>query len=99
MLVLALQRYTDSLGPHGFPMEDVVSALADPTNPEAEYGYVAGVPTRMPDGSLRDMPVVDQARKVQQDAEDAYRELLGPDASMNGVFFPVRRVERTPPTP
>ncbi len=69
-------------GPHGHPMAEATSPLADPGNPDGTYRYVAGP-----------LPVIDYAEQAENGARDAYRKKW-PDADMQSLIFPVKRVER-----
>lgn len=42
-MLAALLEYESSLGPHGYPVDETTSRLADPDNPEATYHYEARV--------------------------------------------------------
>lgn len=66
---------------HGFHLSEALSAEADPANRDGAFKFVAGE------------PVVDYAEKARRDAEKAYRDAYK-DANLNGLFFPVRKVDR-----
>jgi hypothetical protein len=42
-LLAALEEYESGLGPHGLPLEETTSVLADPGNPNGTHYYVATV--------------------------------------------------------
>lgn len=83
-LQLAYQSYIDGLGAHGFPMREAMSPAANPESYSGGYRYVA------------EDPVTDWAEKARLDRMDAYRESKGDNANLNGLVFPVRRVDYTP---
>ena len=66
---------------HGIHLSDATSVEADPANREGAFKFVVG------------NPIVDYAEKARRDAEDAYKSHYK-DANMNGLFFPVRKVDR-----
>ncbi|MBT2485815.1 MULTISPECIES: hypothetical protein [unclassified Microbacterium] len=39
MMLAALQEHESSLGPHGLPLDETTSPLADPDNPERQWEY------------------------------------------------------------
>lgn len=86
MMMLEYLRYRRGLGPHGFPMSEVTSPLADPANPDGEYRFFADP-----------LPLVDYAEKARLDAADAYRKSLGDGGSMNGLIFTVQKIEGSRP--
>jgi hypothetical protein len=91
--VRAVEDYNRSLGDHGQPMSEA-------TDPDATWDYVAGATVVDPEGrTLSGVPVIDRAKKAQQDAEERYREANKDKTgfNMHGMFFPVSRVDRTPP--
>lgn len=67
---------------HGFHLSEALSAEADPANRDGAFKFRAG------------LPVVDWAEKARRDAADAYRR-DNDNANMNGLFFPVEKVDRT----
>lgn len=78
--LIASRDYESSIGGHGHFLEESTSPLADPANKDGLWRYEAG-----------SAPQVDYAAKAQHEAQDAYRKAW-PDASMAGLFFPVRKV-------
>jgi hypothetical protein len=81
-LLLASRVVDADRGPHGEPLSESTSKLADPANADAEWFY---------EGSQ--VPVVDYAAKALADAEDAYRARLPKDAKMpHGLHFYVTKV-------
>jgi len=93
-LVRTVQEQLDMVGPHGHPMDEATSPLADPNEPGGWY-YAAGVEIVNPAGQRRRVPIVDFAEKALLDAQDAYRKAAGDDANLNGLHWPVRRIDRT----
>lgn len=92
---VALVAWEADLGPHGQPLSESISPDADPKNSHGQYFYRAGLPIVDPEtGATVYAPEVDYAEKARRDAEDAYRKTLGPNQTMNGLFFPVVKVPR-----
>jgi hypothetical protein len=81
--VLLASRRLDVRGPHGHLLEESTSPLADPGNVAGTYFYRSGPAPRM-----------DYAEKARRDAADVYRKALPDGATMNGMYFPVVRVDR-----
>lgn len=83
-LLLEWQHGTHDLGPHGQPMSEALSPLADPMNRKhGEWFYTAEA-------------ITDYAEKAKQDAIDAFRASEGGEIP-NGVTFVVRKNERKRP--
>lgn len=80
--MVAYNLHLATLGPHGFPTSEATSSEADPNNRLGSFKFVAD-----------DVPTIDFVEKARRDAEDAYRENYK-DANMNGLSFPVRKIER-----
>ena len=62
-------------------MSEATSPEADPNNYEGGFRYVT------------DPPVVDWAVKSRMDYIDSWKAAAGEKANMNGLIFPVRRVD------
>lgn len=77
-LLLAWQERDNLRGPHGQPVDEAQSPLADPANRRRQWEYVAE-------------PVIDFAQKARDDAAAAYREANG---DSHGVTFRVRKLPR-----
>ncbi len=77
-LMVASRLQEASIGPHGQPLDEAMSPLADPSSWDAQWGYEA-------------YSEKDYAEKAKRDAEDAYRKALPDGVSMNGVVFRVRK--------
>lgn len=69
------------VGPHGQPMSEATSPLADPSNPAREWGYEVEVWT-------------DFAARAESQFRKAYRAQYGDDVNMDEVKFIVKKVER-----
>jgi hypothetical protein len=82
-LLLAAQELQADIGPHGHPLAETMSPLADP-NRRAE-GYHYEVPP----------PAVDYAARAIADAQDAYTQQY-PDANMNGFMWGAKKVPDGP---
>lgn len=80
-LLLEWQHRDKDRGPHGQPLSESTSALADPNNRAGTHSYRAG------------LPVVDWAERARKDAEEAYRKQYK-DAVPNGLIFLVEKVNR-----
>lgn len=80
----AYRRHVKDLGPHGHPMSEAMSERADPNNYDGGYRYVT------------DGPFTDWAEKSRLDFIDAWRAAAGENPNMNGLTFPVRRVDNEP---
>lgn len=80
-MMLEWQRREHDRGPHGHPLSESTSPLANPSSWDSQWTYVA------------DLPVTDYAEKARQDAIDRIKKQY-PDGNLNGLIFPVRRVER-----
>lgn len=89
--LLYLERHE---GQHGHPMWEATSPDADPNNPDATHGYVAGTPIVDPEGRTVWAATFDWAEKTRADFLDRLRG-NEPD-SLNGVIVPVHRVARVP---
>lgn len=82
-MLLASRAIEADLGPHGHPMSESTSALANPSNNDAKWRYVA-----------TERPTVDYAAKALGDAQDAYRERWGKDKPLpHGLLFAVEKIE------
>ncbi len=68
------------VGPHGQPMSEATSRLADPSNPDAEWRYVVEVWT-------------DFAAKAKSEFIRDYKSKYGDDANMDELGFIVKKVE------
>lgn len=77
-LTLAQWAWDQNLGRHGIPMDEATDPGADPNDYGNPLRFVVG------------KPVTDWAEKARLDAQDKYRKHW-PDASMNGLIFPVIR--------
>lgn len=82
--MLAYQEFAADLGTHGYSMAEATSDRANPNNYAGGYRYVA------------DAPITDWAERARLDRMDAWREQLGDNANMNGLIFPVRKVDDPP---
>ena len=78
--VEALLAHIESgrVGPHGQPMDEATSPLADPANPNRQWTYKV-------------RPWVDFAARAEERAMRAYREQYGDQ--MDGVRFVTERVD------
>ena len=82
-LMLAHMELESDIGPHGHPMSEATSALADPANPGRQWKYV-----------FRDKPVWDRAAKALAEGRDAYKEAYFKDKPLPaGLHFSVDRVD------
>ena len=80
-LMLEYMRWQRRLGPHGHPMDEATSPLADPANRDGTYRYYADP-----------LPIVDYAERERALAAEAYRKSLGDGESMAGLIFTVERI-------
>lgn len=69
-------------GRFGERISEAMSPEADPNNRDGSYMYVADP-----------LPVINWAAKTKLDAEEAYKQKY-PDANMNGLIFPFRKMSR-----
>ncbi|MBL5975374.1 MAG: hypothetical protein D3X82_16900 [Candidatus Leucobacter sulfamidivorax] len=69
------------IGPHGHPMDEATSPLADPANENAQWRYYADP-----------LPIVDYAMREREMAREAYKKQIGEEGSMAGLIFTVERV-------
>jgi hypothetical protein len=81
---LIASRRLDLRGPHGHLLVESMSPDADPNNRGGTHYYES------------DFPRVDFAERARLNAADRYRAGLGENESMNGLVFPVRKVDRKP---
>lgn len=82
-LLLAHEQGVADLGPHGHPLSEAMSSLADPSSPDAQWKYVA-----------RDKPRIDRAARVLGEAQDAFKEKYFKDKPLpHGYHFAVDRVD------
>lgn len=95
-LMLGVQAYERSLGPHGQPMDEALSPDSDPSNRNGARIYRAGVPVVTPEGKTIYAPVVDWAQRTQDEAMENYRKSAGEGANLSGLVFPVEVIERQP---
>lgn len=92
-LMLAQSAWERELDENGIP-------IGEATNPEAskrggEFYFRAGVRTENPEThEVVYAPLTNFATKARKDAEDAYKDTY-PDASLNGMYWPVTKVERS----
>jgi hypothetical protein len=93
-LVLGVEAYERSVGPHGIPINEATNPENDPDNPNGTGYFRAGVPVTDPDGVTSWGPVIDLAEKARLDRMDEYRKAAGEDGNVNGVTFPVVWVPR-----
>lgn len=79
--VEALIAYVEMgrVGPHGQPMSEATSPLADPANPDRQWMYGVEAWT-------------DFAEKAEVQFKRAYRERYGDDA-LDGVKFIVKKID------
>lgn len=94
-LVLGVQAYERSLGPHGQPVDEAWSPDSDPSNREGKRVYRAGVPVTTPEGNTIYAPLIDWAERAQSDAMEAYKQSAGEGANLAGLVFPVHAIERS----
>lgn len=87
-LVIEYLRWQRRIGPHGHPMDEATSPLADPANREAEWRYYADP-----------LPIVDHAARARGLVEEAYRRNLREGDSMAGLIFTVEKVPVDPTRP
>ncbi|MDR6172652.1 hypothetical protein [Curtobacterium sp. SORGH_AS_0776] len=95
-LVLGVEAFRRSLGPHGQPMDEAMSPDSDPSNRNGVRMYRAGVPVVTPEGNTIYAPLVDYAQRTQDDAMEAYKKSAGEGANLSGLVFPVEVIERRP---
>lgn len=82
-LLLAHLRRKADMGPHGQPMSETTSPLADPSSWDAQWSY---------EGTG---PYVDYAERARQARINAYKAKLPKDAEMPaGLIFGVRKVRK-----
>lgn len=82
-LVIAHLELENDLGPHGQPMSEATSPLANPKNPKGKWWY-------KPTG-----PFVDYAEKARVEAREAHEKSLDKDEHVPPwMMFGVTRVER-----
>jgi hypothetical protein len=79
MLLLAARELQADVGPHGHPLSEAMSPLADPNRRNEGWRYEVPPPS------------VDYAAKALADAQDAYSQQY-PDANQNGLLWGVRKV-------
>ncbi|MET0888383.1 MAG: hypothetical protein ABWX92_18255 [Mycetocola sp.] len=79
--LIAYGRVERDLGRHGFSMAEATSPDADPNNYDGGYRFIA------------DAPITDWAEKARLDRIDKYRTEAGENANLNGLVFPVRKVD------
>lgn len=68
------------VGPHGQPMVEATSPLANPANPNRTIGYEIDVYT-------------DFAQQKLEQAKEAYKREYGDDADMSSLTWVVRKVD------
>lgn len=68
------------MGSHGQPMAEATSPLADPSNPQRQWGYEV-------------VPWTDFAAKEVSRFKDAYKARYGDDVNMDELVFTVKKVE------
>lgn len=80
-LLVALNIYESSIGPHGLPVDETMSALADPDNPRGTHYYAVDV--------MRDWAefAIESERNKPQWSGDNY---------LSSRHFRARRVDRPP---
>lgn len=93
-LVMGVQAFERSLGPHGQPRDEAWSPDSDPSNRAGKRFYRAGVPVITPEGNTVYAPVIDWAERAQSDAMEAYKKSAGEGANLAGLVFPVQMIER-----
>lgn len=76
-LIAYLEKYR--VGAHGQPMSEATSPLADPSNPDREWGYEAVVWT-------------DFAARALSEKRRAYQDRYGDDINMDELIFTVKKV-------
>ncbi len=78
-MVTALEVYESRLGPHGMPLDETMSTLADPDNPDGTHTYTVDV--------IRDWAeyAIETERKQAHWSGDNY---------LSSRHFRARRVER-----
>jgi hypothetical protein len=84
-LLVAAQRARDEIGPHGIPMKDATSPLADPNNRREGWHY---------EPRFR----VDHAERAKNQAL-ADRAKAFPNEDQGSLLVSLERVEETPPKP
>lgn len=77
--LLALKEL-QRVGPHGQPMSEATSPLADPARPDREWRYEVDVYT-------------DFAARELERAKDAYKREYGDDADLSALTWVVRKVD------
>lgn len=77
--LLALREYRRLTGPHGQQMDEAMSPDGDPSNPDAKFRWVAGLPS------------VDFAQKAINVEQDNYKKKYGDDADMGSMRWSVRK--------
>ena len=93
-LLAAEDAWERSLDPNGIPMDEATDAQAGER--DGAFFFRAGVRTVNPETkSVHYAPVTNYAEKARLDAEDAFKKDF-PDSSMNGAYFHVEKVSRTP---
>lgn len=93
-LVLGVQAYERSLGPHGQPIDEAWSPESDPSNRNGVRIYKAGMPVVTPEGNTIYAPLVDYAQRAQDEAMENYKKSAGDGANLSGLVFPVQVIER-----
>lgn len=93
-LVLGVQAYQRSLGPHGQPMDEAMSPDSDPSNRDGKRIYKAGVAVTTPEGKKMYAPLIDFAERAQAQAMENYKKSAGENADLTGLVFPVQVIER-----
>lgn len=68
------------VGPHGQPMSEATSPLANPGNPDRQWGYEVDVYT-------------DFAAQAEQREREAFKKAYGDDVDMSALRWIVRKVE------
>lgn len=80
-MLLDLNDWEEDLGPHGHPMSEALSPLADPNNPDGQWVYDA------------DLPYVDFAQRARDDAKDAFAKQYDGHPP-NGLVWVVNKISR-----
>lgn len=94
-LILGVDAYDRSVGPHGIPIDEATNPDNSPDNPNGTGYFRAGIPVTDPDGITTYAPLVNLAVKAELDAMDEYRKAAGEGGNVNGVMFPVSWIPRT----
>jgi hypothetical protein len=81
-LLFGQMEIDDDTGRFGERLSEAMSSEADPNNKDGSYKYVAD-----------QLPTINWAAKAKLDAEEAYKRQY-PEANMNGLVFPFRKVDR-----